>query len=123
MMLTVPLIIEKIYFNKILPTFRDNKFLRTLYKIPFFRKKLNAAAGKKLFKTFGGELKFYGIGGAKLNKTVEKFLIEAKFPYAIGYGLTETAPLLAGANPKKTIFESTGPAIEGIELKINNPIK
>jgi long-chain acyl-CoA synthetase len=120
-MLTVPLIIEKIYFNKIMPTFRDKAILRYLYKIPVIRKKLNEAAGKKLIKTFGGCLKFYGIGGAKLNKTVEKFLIEAKFPYAIGYGLTETAPLLAGANPSKSVYESTGPAIEGIELIINNP--
>jgi long-chain acyl-CoA synthetase len=123
MMLTVPLIIEKIYFNKIMPTFRDNRILKILYKIPSFRKVLNKAAGKKLYKTFGGELKFYGIGGAKLNKVVERFLIEAKFPYAIGYGLTETAPLLAGANPQKSMLESTGPAIEGIELKINNPDK
>ena len=122
-MLTVPLIIEKIYFNKIMPAFRENKILNLLYKIPFFRKILNKAAGKKLLKTFGGHLKFYGIGGAKLNRSVEKFLIEAKFPYAIGYGLTETAPLLAGANPSKSVFESTGPKIEGIELIINNPDK
>jgi len=123
MMLTVPLIMEKIYFNKIMPTFREKLVLRLLYKIPFFRKMLNAAAGKKLVKTFGGELKFFGIGGAKLNKTVEKFLREAKFPYAVGYGLTETAPLLAGANPQKSVFESTGPAIEDIELIIHNPDK
>ncbi len=123
LMLTVPLIIEKIYFNKILPAFTDKMILRLLYKVPFLRKKLNEAAGKKLLKTFGGELKFYGIGGAKINKTVEKFLREAKFPYAVGYGLTETAPLLAGANPQKSIFESTGPAIEEIELIINNPDK
>ncbi len=123
MMLTVPLIIEKVYFNKILPTFRDNSILHLLYKVPFLRKKLNQAAGKKLMKTFGGKLKFFGIGGAKLNRTVEKFLREARFPYAIGYGLTETAPLLAGANPKRTVLESTGPAIEDIELKINNPDK
>jgi long-chain acyl-CoA synthetase len=122
-MLTVPLIIEKIYFNKIMPAFRDKLILKLLYKIPFFRKLLNGAAGKKLKKTFGGELKFYGVGGAKLNKTVEKFLIEAKFPYAIGYGLTETSPLLAGANPQKSRLESTGPAIEGIELIIHNPDK
>ncbi|MCU0362265.1 MAG: AMP-binding protein [Bacteroidales bacterium] len=121
MMLTVPLIIEKIYFNKILPAFRDKLVLKLLYSVPFLRKKLNAAAGKKLYKTFGGNLKFFGIGGAKLNKTVERFLIEAKFPYAIGYGLTETAPLVAGANPSKSVFESTGPAIEEIEIKINNP--
>jgi long-chain acyl-CoA synthetase len=74
-------------------------------------------------KTFGGEIKFFGIGGAKLNRTVEKFLIEAGFPYAIGYGLTETAPLLAGANPQKSTFDSTGPALEGIELIIHNPDK
>lgn len=123
MMLTVPLIMEKIYFNRVLPAFQEKAFIKMLYKISSFRKILNAAAGKKLLKTFGGELKFYGIGGAKLNKTVEKFLQEAKFPYAVGYGLTETAPLLAGANPQKSIFESTGPAIEGIELKISNPDK
>jgi long-chain acyl-CoA synthetase len=122
-MLTVPLIIEKIYFNKILPAFKEKLILRLLYKISFFRKILNKAAGKKLMATFGGELKFFGVGGAKLNKTVEKFLLEAKFPYAIGYGLTETAPLLAGANPSKSVYESTGPKIEGIELKINNPDK
>ncbi len=122
-MLTVPLIIEKIYFNKIMPTFRESFILNLLYKIVFFRKILNNAAGKKLIATFGGNLKFYGIGGAKLNKSVEKFLIEAKFPYAIGYGLTETAPLLAGANPSKSVFESTGPKIEGIELIIHNPDK
>jgi long-chain acyl-CoA synthetase len=122
-MLTVPLIMEKIYFNKILPTFNEKKVLSILYKISFFRKKLNLVAGKKLYKTFGGHLKFFGIGGAKLNKSVEKFLIEAKFPYAIGYGLTETSPLLAGANPSKSVFDSTGPAIEGMEIKINNPDK
>lgn len=122
-MLTVPLIIEKIYFNKILPAFHEKFILRILYKVPFMRKLLNRAAGKKLMKTFGGEIKFYGIGGAKLNKTVEKFLIEAKFPYAIGYGLTETSPLLAGANPAKSVFDSTGPAMDGVTLKINNPDK
>jgi long-chain acyl-CoA synthetase len=122
-MLTVPLIIEKIYFNKIMPAFRDKLILRLIYKIPFFRKILNAAAGKKLIKTFGGNLKFFGVGGAKLNKTVEKFLIEAKFPYAIGYGLTETSPLLAGANPQKVVYESTGPVIEDVELIIHNPDK
>ena len=122
-MLTVPLIIEKIYFNKILPAFTDKRIIRLIYKIPLMRKQLNRIAGKKLFKTFGGHLKFFGIGGAKLNKTVERFLLEAGFPYAIGYGLTETSPLLAGANPSKTVFDSTGPAIEGIELKIHNPDK
>ena len=122
-MLTVPLIIEKVYFNKILPAFTDKLIMRLLYKLPMIRKTLHRIAGKKLYKTFGGELKFFGVGGSKLNKTVERFLLEARFPYAIGYGLTETSPLLAGANPQKTVFDSTGPAIDGVELKINNPDK
>ena len=121
LMLTVPLIMEKIYFNKILPTFRDKAILNFLYKTSFFRKILHKAAGKQLIKTFGGKLKFFGVGGAKLNKTVERFMSEAKFPYAVGYGLTEAAPLIAGANAVNQIFQSTGPAVVGLEIKLNNP--
>lgn len=119
--LTVPLIIEKIYKNKILPGINSSFFTRVLYKLPPVRKLLNRVAGKKLLKTFGGELRFYGIGGAKLNSVVERFLSEAGFPYAIGYGLTETAPLLAGSNPQTNRLGSTGPSIEGVEIKINDP--
>jgi len=119
-MLTVPLIIEKIYRSKVLPAFTDKMATRILYKIPILRKKFNELAGKKLMRTFGGELKFFGIGGAKLNKEVEKFLIESKFPYAIGYGLTETSPLLAGVAPGQTRLQSTGPALEGVTLKIDH---
>jgi len=122
-MLTVPLIIEKIFRNRIKPKFTGNILLRIAIHIPFIRKKINIQAGKKLMETFGGELQFFGIGGAKLNKTVEKFLIEAKFPYAIGYGLTETSPLLAGSNPRNFRLQSAGPVIEGIQLIIHNPDK
>lgn len=120
-MFSVPLIIEKIYKGKILPSINGKAITKFLYKISMFRKLLNRIAGKKLMETFGGELTFFGIGGAKLNASVELFLREAKFPYAIGYGLTETAPLLAGIGPALTKFQSTGPALIGVELKINNP--
>jgi len=120
-MLTVPLIIEKIFRNVIQPEFRKNILLNALIHVPVTRKILHRMAGKKLMRTFGGELSFFGIGGAKLDRSVEKFLIEARFPYAIGYGLTEASPLLAGCNPLSTRLQSAGPAIEGIELKINNP--
>ncbi len=120
-MLSVPLIMEKIYRNKILPAFRDKWSMKMLYSVPPVRKMLNRFAGKKLIQTFGGKIRFFGIGGAKLDMIVEQFLIEARFPYAIGYGLTETAPLLAGSNPQVTRFQSTGPAMEGVTLKINDP--
>lgn len=120
-MLSVPLIIEKIYFSSVRPALTKSKLMSTLYGIAPFRKLLHGVAGKKLKDTFGGEMRFFGIGGAKLNSTVERFLMEGKFPYAIGYGLTETSPLIAGLGPFKTRLESTGPAGYGIEIKIMNP--
>lgn len=120
-MLTVPMIIEKIYRNKIQPAFTNKWIFRMMYRIPPVRKKLNQVAGKKLMETFGGELRFFGIGGAKLSAAIEKFLIEARFPYAIGYGLTETSPLLAGCSPSNTRLQSTGPALEEVTLKIHDP--
>jgi long-chain acyl-CoA synthetase len=117
-MLTVPMIIEKIFRSKVLPALTEKKVVGLLYKIPPVRKALHRMAGKKLMQTFGGELAFFGVGGAKLNKTVERFLIEANFPYAVGYGLTECAPLLAGFNPRNPRLQSTGPACIGVELKI-----
>jgi len=122
MILSVPLIIEKIYKNKVLPKFTGSFIMKTLYGISFFRKKLNAIAGKKLIETFGGRLKFFGIGGAPLSPFVEQFLIEAKFPFIIGYGLTETAPLLAGSVLGGTIkATSTGIPTAGVELAIKDP--
>lgn len=121
MILSVPLIIEKIYKNKVLPKFTGSFIMKALYGVPFFRKKLNAVAGKKLIETFGGRLKFFGIGGAPLSAFVEQFLIEAKFPYIVGYGLTETAPLLAGSVLGGTIkATSTGIPTAGVELAIKD---
>lgn len=120
-MLTVPLIIEKIYHNRIKPALHINRIARAAYWFPSTRKVMINLAGKKLMDTFGGELKFFGIGGAKLSETVEQFLIDAKFPIAIGYGLTETSPLLAGTSPMVHRLQSTGPAMEGVTLKIHNP--
>lgn len=119
-MLTVPLIMEKVFRSKILPTFQKSGPMRALYSVPAIRKVLHKVAAKKLYKTFGGKLKFFGIGGAKLDPTVERFLKEGNFPYAIGYGLTETSPLLAGAVPSKTKLGSTGVAVEGVQLRIAN---
>jgi len=121
MMVSVPLIIEKIYKSKILPNFTKSFWIRTLYSIGFIRKKLNKIAGNKLLETFGGRMRFYGIGGAGISPYVEQFLIEAEFPYIIGYGLTETAPLLAGSVlGRKAKLGSTGIAMAGVELKIRN---
>jgi long-chain acyl-CoA synthetase len=121
LMLTVPMIIEKVYKSSILPQIQKKAFTRILHKNKLTRKLVYRLAGKKLYQTFGGNLKFFGIGGAKLDPTVEQFLRDAKFPYAIGYGLTETSPLLAGSNPTNTKFQAIGPKVIDCELKIHNP--
>jgi long-chain acyl-CoA synthetase len=120
-MLTVPLIIEKVYRGKIQRTINAKPLTRMLYKFPPSRKLLSRVAGKKLMQTFGGRLKFFGIGGSKLDPDVERFLIEAEFPYAVGYGLTETSPLLAGFDAFCGKHQSTGLPMQGVTLKIHDP--
>ncbi len=120
LVLSVPMIMEKIYKSKVYPSLTKSEKMKKLYAIPFFRKILHRIAGKSLNKTFGGKIKFFGIGGAKVDTDVEIFMKEARFKYAIGYGLTETAPLLAGSGPKITKPGTVGPIVEGIEVKILN---
>jgi long-chain acyl-CoA synthetase len=120
-MLSVPIIMEKIYKNKIVPTFTAKPLVRALYALPPFRMLFHRIAGKSLKKTFGGRMKFFGIGGSKVDPVVERFLKEARFPYAIGYGLTETAPLLGGAGPKHTIPGCIGTAMPGVDMRILDP--
>ena len=122
-MLSVPLIVEKIYKNRIRPTFTKNFFMQLIYSFHPVRRLLHKVAGKQLLANFGGNLRFFGIGGSKLDGVVEHFLRDAGFPYAIGYGLSETAPLIAGAVPGKVNFQSTGPALQGLEVRIAQPNK
>jgi long-chain acyl-CoA synthetase len=119
--LTVPLVMDKIYRKRILPKFTGSAFMRALYGIPFIRKMLNRTAGKKLLKLFGGELRFFMFGGAALNGDVEQFLCDAGISYSTGYGMTETSPILT-INPfGKVRVGSCGKPIPGIEIKIDNP--
>ncbi len=121
MILTVPLIIEKIYKNKIKPELTSSGFKRTLYKFTLTRKLLHRIAARRLHKTFGGCLHFFGIGGAKLSFEAERFLNEGRFPYSIGYGMTETSPLITGSSSKLVRFRTAGFCLPGQELKIHNP--
>lgn len=120
-MLTVPLIIEKMYKTRILPEIKKKFVVKLLYMVPVVRKRINAVAGKKLMATFGDRLRFFGVGGAALSSEVEQFLREAHFPYAIGYGLTETSPLIAGSNAQTTRFRAIGPLAKDVEVNIDHP--
>lgn len=117
--LIVPLIIEKIFNSQVLGKFTANKFMASIYGIGIFRKLLHRIAGKKLNQAFGGQARLF-IGGAKLDERVEQFLYEAKVPYAIGYGLTETAPLVAGQISPATKIGATGPQMGGVKVRLDN---
>ena len=120
-MLSVPLVIEKVFKMRILPELEKNVLRRLLYRIPPVRVQLHRIAGRKLLAAFGGELHLLAIGGAAISPEVETFLCEARFPYTVGYGLTETAPVVAGAAPEAAKCRSTGPALPGVEVKIVDP--
>ncbi len=119
----VPLVLEKIFKKRVVPKIEGSGMLKLVCKTDFGRKIIYKKIGLKLLDFFGGKLKFMGVGGAALNPEVEKFLVVAQFPYLIGYGLTESAPLLAGGplgDPTITPG-STGKPIPGVEIKIVNP--
>ena len=117
-MLTVPLIIEKVYKGSVLPTIQKSRTLS------WMNEHMNGLMcwiiGMKLKATFGGHISFYGIGGAKLDPEVEKFLLKAKFPYAIGYGLTETSPLLGYSMNGWRTVGSFGYPVYNVKLKLHN---
>jgi len=118
--LTVPLVVDKIYRKRILPKMQG-RLISRLYTRPFFRKRLHKLAGKKLIKSLGGSLRFFMFGGASLNLDVETFLQDAEISYSSGYGMTETSPIMT-INPFGAVkVGSCGKPIPGIELAIHQP--
>jgi long-chain acyl-CoA synthetase len=119
-MLVVPLIMEKIYKKRVLPAVEKSKMLSLACRFNLGRKLVYRSIGAKLQNFFGGRLKVMGIGGAALNPEVEAFLRDAGFPYLAGYGLTESAPLLAGGptGDKTIALGSVGKPVPGVEIRI-----
>ena len=116
--LSVPLIIEKVYRNSVLPTIKKSRTLTWMNE--HMNGLMCKIIGMKLKKTFGGHISFFGIGGAKLDPEVEAFLLKANFPYAIGYGLTETSPLLGYAMNGWRAVGSFGYPVYNVKLKLHN---
>jgi long-chain acyl-CoA synthetase len=119
----VPLIMEKIYKKKVLAALEKSFMIKIVSKIPGIKKQIYKKIRNKLIDFFGGELKIMAIGGAAINRDAEMFLKKSGFPYLIGYGLTESAPLLAGGpwGDLTIPVGSTGKPISGVEIKIVDP--
>ena len=122
-MCVVPMIMEKIYKKKILPVLQANAAIKAIMKIPMLRKMMLRKIRERLIGFFGGELKIMAIGGAALNWEVESFMRESGFPFIVGYGLTESAPLLAGGPVGDLAVApgSCGKPINNVEIRIQDP--
>lgn len=119
----VPMVMEKIYKKRVLPRLEKNRLLRSALRIPALRRRIYRAVGKKLLAFFGGRLELLAIGGAAINHEVEDFLHQARFPYIVGYGLTETAPLLSGGpfGDQTIRVGSAGKPVPNVQIKIVHP--
>ncbi len=118
LILSVPLVIEKIYFKQIKPAL-EKPLLKILLKTPLKKliyKKLN----EKITAVFGGRFKELIVGGAALNTEVEEFFRTIKFPFVVGYGMTECAPLISYKNWRETKKGSAGALVNRLELKIDS---
>ena len=118
LVICVPLILEKIYRKQIVPMI-TKKNIRWALAIPFIDTAIYSQIRKKLIEAFGGEFEEVIVGGAPLNKEVEDFLHKIKFPFTVGYGMTECGPLISHTPWREFIPTSSGRTLPGImESKI-----
>lgn len=120
LVITVPLILEKIYKNQILPMISKGTMRWTL-AVPFLDSLIYSKIRKKLIDAFGGEFEEVIVGGAPLNHEVEEFLHKIKFPFTVGYGMTECGPLISYTPWREFIVGSSGKTLPIMESKIDSP--
>lgn len=120
LVICVPLILEKIYKNQILPMISKGTMRWTL-AVPFLDSLVYAKIRKKLMDAFGGEFEEVIVGGAPLNHEVEEFLYKIKFPFTVGYGMTECGPLVSYSPWSKFEPGSSGKTLPLMETKIDSP--
>jgi long-chain acyl-CoA synthetase len=119
LVLAVPLIMEKIYKKQLLPVL-EKPSMKLLLKVPGVNNVISNKIRKKLIEVFGGNFHEIVIGGAALSKDVELFLNKIKFPFSIGYGMTECGPLISYAGWDKTKLGSAGRLVDNMEVKIDS---
>lgn len=119
LIITVPLVIEKIIKKKVFPTI-EKPHMKILMNIPIINDKIKDTIRQKVIDAFGGKFKELIIGGAALNKEVEIFLRSIRFPYTVGYGMTECGPLLSYDGWQTFKQGSCGKAVPRVELRIDS---
>ncbi|MBO4250816.1 MAG: AMP-binding protein [Paludibacteraceae bacterium] len=122
LVVTVPLVIEKIYKTKLDPLL-SKWAIRTFWHVPGVGAILKSRVKKGLRSAFGGKLRYFICGGAAMNPLVEKCLMDIHFPLSIGYGMTECGPLIGGNPPKYFKARSGGVPVMNMDVKIDEPNK
>lgn len=117
--IAVPLIIEKIYKKKLQPVLNKTG-IRMLLRVPVIDQKVQKKIREELIKAFGGEFKEVIIGGAAFNKEADEFFRRIGFPYTVGYGMTECAPIISYASWEEARLFSCGKAAPRMEIKIDS---
>ncbi len=117
LIVAVPLIIEKIIRKKVFPKIQNN-IMRLLLSMPVISKRVKQKICEQVYEAFGGNVYEIIIGGAALNQEVENFLNSIEFPYTVGYGTTECAPLISYSDYKDAVMGSCGTAVKGMEVRI-----
>jgi long-chain acyl-CoA synthetase len=120
LILSVPLVIEKIYKTQILPVFRK-PLLHALIRIPLLNLILYKKIRQKMVEVFGGNFRELVIGGAPFNTQAERFFKKMKFPFTVGYGMTECGPLISYASWETTRLGASGRAVDELEVRIDSP--
>lgn len=119
LIVAVPLIIEKIIKHRVLPQL-EKFHIKLFLKIPFISQRLRNSIRDKIMNAFGGNFKLIAVGGAALNFEVEKFLTSVKFPYTVGYGMTECGPAISYDDWHTFKPGSCGKAVDRMEVVINS---
>ena len=120
LILTVPLILEKIYKKMIAPQL-NKRTMKLAMSVPLLNDRIYAQINKKLTNALGGRFREVIVGGAAMNQEVADFLYKIKFPYTIGYGMTESGPLISYDNHKEYVPTSCGQILKGImEVRIDS---
>lgn len=117
---TVPLVIEKIYKKNINPLL-SRKVIKLLWRMPLTGPMIRRKVRKALTNAFGGELRYFICGGAAISPDVEACMKDIKFPISVGYGMTECGPLIGGNPPKYFIAHSGGVPVPNMEVMIDQP--
>jgi long-chain acyl-CoA synthetase len=120
LILSVPLVIEKIFKKQLLPLI-DKPLMKFLLAIPLLNRILYKKINRKLVETFGGEFKEIVIGGAAFNADAEIFFKKIKFKFTVGYGMTECGPLISYASWDTTKLGASGRSVDTLEVTIDSP--